>query len=163
MILTLDLAAETGYALSKDDFTLIESGTLTLQGKNGIERAEDLKLRLYRMVTERLTFLAYEDNFMTLLNLFRQKGQQRGVHTLTHHAALHFSMMSYAYQKKVEPIGFMPTTIKKYGAGSGKAQKPQMIATAKLIYPGVEIVDDNHADALLVLETLKIKRIRKEL
>lgn len=43
-------------------------------------------------------------------------------------------------------------TLKKYATGSGRADKSAMIAAAKAKWPEVEIVDDNHADALWLLD-----------
>jgi Holliday junction resolvasome RuvABC endonuclease subunit len=46
------------------------------------------------------------------------------------------------------PVG----TIKKRATGKGNASKEEMVAAAKLKWPGEIIVDDNQADALWILE-----------
>jgi crossover junction endodeoxyribonuclease RuvC len=45
-------------------------------------------------------------------------------------------------------------TIKKYACGNGNADKSKMIAAAKVKWPHIEIVDDNHADALWIGEII---------
>lgn len=43
-----------------------------------------------------------------------------------------------------------PKLIKKWATGSGNAKKPAMIAAARERCPGVDVVDDNQADAILL-------------
>lgn len=45
------------------------------------------------------------------------------------------------------PVG----TIKKFATGKGNAKKPEMIKAANRLFPSVNVVDDNHADALCLL------------
>ena len=47
------------------------------------------------------------------------------------------------------PVG----TIKKHATGKGNARKEAMVAAAKLRWPEIRICDDNHADALWILDT----------
>lgn len=47
-----------------------------------------------------------------------------------------------------------PTAIKKFATGSGAADKAQMVAAARTQL-GVDVADDNQADALWVLELTK--------
>lgn len=46
------------------------------------------------------------------------------------------------------------STLKKFATGSGKAKKPEVIAAMRKRYPMIEIIDDNHADALAGLSKL---------
>ena len=43
-------------------------------------------------------------------------------------------------------------TLKKFATGKGNAGKPEMIEKAKHRFPGLDIIDDNHADALHVFQ-----------
>jgi Holliday junction resolvasome RuvABC endonuclease subunit len=51
--------------------------------------------------------------------------------------------------------GVSPSEIKKHATGKGNAKKDMMIAAAKNKWPGVEIVDDNQADAMWILDFSK--------
>jgi len=50
------------------------------------------------------------------------------------------------------PVG----TIKKQATGKGNATKPDMIAAAERKWPTVAVIDDNHADALWIAETMRL-------
>ena len=41
--------------------------------------------------------------------------------------------------------------LKKWATGKGNTGKPGMMKRAAELYPDIEIIDDNHADALLLL------------
>jgi Holliday junction resolvasome RuvABC endonuclease subunit len=43
-------------------------------------------------------------------------------------------------------------TLKKAATGSGRAEKDAMIKAAKKRFPGIEILSDDHADALCLLD-----------
>lgn len=43
-------------------------------------------------------------------------------------------------------------TLKKYATGSGKAQKHQMREAAEALHPTIQLIDDNHVDALWLLK-----------
>ena len=51
--------------------------------------------------------------------------------------------------------GVSPSEIKKHATGKGNAKKDMMISTAKKKWPGVEIEDDNQADAMWILDFAK--------
>jgi Holliday junction resolvasome RuvABC endonuclease subunit len=55
----------------------------------------------------------------------------------------------------LEFIGFSATEIKKHATGKGNAGKDQMVEAARRRFPTVNIVDDNHADALWILSLAK--------
>jgi Holliday junction resolvasome RuvABC endonuclease subunit len=58
-----------------------------------------------------------------------------------------------AYAVQIDSIP--QTKLKKLATGSGGAKKDQMIASAKLAFPDHDIIDDNTADALLLLKVSK--------
>lgn len=55
-----------------------------------------------------------------------------------------------ALDQNIEYQGIGVGTIKKH-AGKGNFKKEEMIAAAQRFYPSVNIIDDNHADALCLL------------
>lgn len=52
----------------------------------------------------------------------------------------------------MEYVAFANTAIKKFATGSGGAKKAAMMAAARERWPNVKLVDDNHADALWVMQ-----------
>ena len=62
-------------------------------------------------------------------------------------AVIHGIAEEHLIPYKGIPVG----TIKKYATGKGSAKKEAMIRSAQLIFRGVDIKDDNHADALCLL------------
>jgi Holliday junction resolvasome RuvABC endonuclease subunit len=55
-------------------------------------------------------------------------------------------------ENRVEYRAFSPSEIKKHATGKGNAGKEMMIAAARAKWPAVQLVDDNHADALWILD-----------
>ncbi len=60
-------------------------------------------------------------------------------------------MMSRAAHYNIPAVGCHIGTVKKFATGRGNAQKHEMVAAAKILYPHLDIADDNAADALHVL------------
>jgi len=57
-----------------------------------------------------------------------------------------------AYTHECRVLSCHTATLKKYATGSGRAEKYQMRAAAEAMNPTIEIVDDNHTDALWLLD-----------
>lgn len=57
----------------------------------------------------------------------------------------------WCYDNGVEYCGYSPKTIKLHATGNGNASKDDMKVAAGEKFPGVKIEDDNHADALCLL------------
>ena len=55
-------------------------------------------------------------------------------------------------EKGIEYKGVGVGTIKKHATGNGHAKKDAMILAATLKWPDINIIDDNHADALWLLD-----------
>ena len=66
--------------------------------------------------------------------------------------AIQGTMEVWSIDRCVDYKGYSPSEIKKHATGKGTADKSLMISTASLKWPGVVIVDDNHADALWLLD-----------
>jgi len=60
-------------------------------------------------------------------------------------------MMSRSAHYQIPAVGCHIGTVKKFATGRGDATKPEMERAAKILYPHLDIVDDNVADALHVL------------
>lgn len=59
-------------------------------------------------------------------------------------AIMRFSL----HLKGIPAFTVAPNTIKKFATGNGRAGKPEMIAAARVAYPGIDRLTDNEADAL---------------
>lgn len=60
----------------------------------------------------------------------------------------------FAAKIEVPTYGYVPTTLKAWFTGSGRAKKQQMIDACKNVF-GHQVRDDNEADAIAVMERLK--------
>lgn len=54
-------------------------------------------------------------------------------------------------EKKIEYTSVHSGSLKKFATMKGRASKEDMITEAKRRYPKIKIIDDNHADSLLIL------------
>jgi len=63
------------------------------------------------------------------------------------------AVMAWCCSKMIPFYGnFAATTIKKHATGKGNADKIDMVAAAQLRFPNQRVLDDNQADALLLLD-----------
>jgi Holliday junction resolvasome RuvABC endonuclease subunit len=58
----------------------------------------------------------------------------------------------WCHDNGVEYRGYSPSEIKKHATGKGNANKDAILKAARQRWPDVEIVDDNQADALWLLD-----------
>lgn len=151
-VLALDLATKTGWALL-DRNGRIESGVQEFQ----LKRGESKGMRFLR-------FRKWMKDVLTLGELGVQFSKdQPGLVTWeqAHHrggdatelcVGLVTNVLADAAFHGLEHMSVHSATLKKFATGSGKAGKEEMIVKAKELYPNVEILDDNHADALIMLK-----------
>ncbi len=59
--------------------------------------------------------------------------------------------LAEAARSEVEHMPVHTGALKKWATGKGNTGKAGMIERAEELFPGLEIIDDNHADALLLL------------
>jgi Holliday junction resolvasome RuvABC endonuclease subunit len=64
-------------------------------------------------------------------------------------------IMMWCEENGIEFKGVSPSEVKKYATGKGNAKKDDMMAVARLMWPDIELEDDNHADALFILSMAK--------
>jgi hypothetical protein len=60
-------------------------------------------------------------------------------------------VLAEAARVSLEHMPVHTGALKKWATGKGNTGKEGMIKRAEELYPGIEIIDDNHADALLLL------------
>jgi Holliday junction resolvasome RuvABC endonuclease subunit len=70
---------------------------------------------------------------------------------LVHQAKLQAIIERWATAREIDYKGYSPTEIKRFATGKGNSNKEAMLKGARSKFPGVAILDDNHADALWLL------------
>ncbi len=138
-ILALDLATKTGWAHSDG-----RSGVADFTAPKPIgNRWRSAWNWLWcEMHSNPPAFVVYE------------KAHQRGYHA-THSAHALITITEFIIASRNPPpqlIGYHTGTIKKHATGTGRASKVDMIEAARVKWPNLEIIDDNHADVLWLLD-----------
>lgn len=133
-ILALDIATKTGWA-TKD-----ASGVWDFKLKRG--ESEGMKVVRFKsklreiIKLQEINIIAYE--------------RPAGLHASSIITASKFLgiLEETAEELGINYSGYSATEIKKHATGKGNVKKDLMIAAAKLKFKHIEIIDDNHADAL---------------
>jgi len=150
-ILALDLATKTGWAL-KDREGRLASGVQAFELKRGESRGMRF-LRFRKWLNEMLELgqlgKKYSDTEAGVI-VFEQ-AHHRGGHATELCVGLVTDVLAEAARHKLEHMPVHTGALKKWATGKGNSGKPVMIARAKVLFPAVDIIDDNHADALLLL------------
>lgn len=136
-ILALDLACSTGWAMGRYDGTCSESGVHRLQSKGWKRLAEHR--RFVEGLAKQCGFIYYE------------RPHLRGYRSTRLLVGLANGVEEIADRLEIPVREVHSGTLKKWATGSGKAKKPEMIRAASQVYPGLTILNDDHADALLLL------------
>ena len=138
-ILALDPATHCGYAHTNGN-----SGTWDMsvkQDESGGMRLIRFQAHLLEMFKQGVDLLVFEaSRNLQYGNAVRVAGQLQGVLELV------------CTNEGVEYRGYSSKEIKKHATGNGNADKEAMVAAATKKWPKVKIVDDNHADALWLLD-----------
>ena len=142
-LLALDLGTTTGWALRTPDRRIV-SGTQSFKP----QRFEGGGMRFLR-------FVRWLDELQTLSGGLHQlafEEVRRHASTDAAHAYGGFlgQLTAWCEQRQIPYQGVPVGTIKKHATGKGNAGKAEMISAAKA--RGFDPVDDNHADALALLD-----------
>ena len=143
-ILALDPATQTGWAHSN-----ARSGSFSIARPNQPEGRKYIDLiGFLEHSRERwgMDWLAYEDATFGTPH----------AHVKVFHAKIQAILLYFAALHGIRTIAVKPTELKQIATGHGRATKEQMKRAAK-VQLGVEVVDDNQADALFVLECAKLE------
>lgn len=134
----LDLATQFGVAIVDHDGRHVWSDSKSIKsfGKRWHGFYEELSsIIAARINIEPIDLVAMEDVVMR-------------TNAITPH--LMGIAMAVCERYNVPYVAVSPASLKKWAAGHGHAKKPAMIAAARERCPGVEIKDDNQADAILL-------------
>ncbi len=142
-ILALDLATATGWAL-RDTRGVVTSGVMTFSLRRGESSGMRL-LRFRRWLREMLgadlvRLVAYEQ---PIIHRKRRQLNASVAHNLE-------GVLLPELEGRIDYVSPTPAEVKKHATGKGNAAKAQMIEAARERW-GVEVQDDNEADALCVL------------
>ena len=139
-ILALDPATNMGWALSP-----MISGVWDLS----IKRDESMGMKFMRLRAKLNELLA---NYQIKLVVYEaaRNASPKMQGSLVHQAQLQAIIIDWALLNGIESKGYSPKELKKWATRNGNAGKPLMVAAAQSRWPGVNILDDDHADALLL-------------
>lgn len=136
-ILALDIATRTGWAVTNE-----MSGVWDLS----IKRDESSGMRLVRFEAKLIELIEARD--IRLVTYERVAG--RFVSSVITASELVGVMKRVCETKHIPYRAFSAKEIKTFATGKGNSGKPAMIKAAEKMYK-VEVIDDNHADALHIL------------
>jgi len=136
IILALDLGTKCGWAAENC------SGVWNLKPSTHESAGERYRKFKYYLGTQKIpTFIVYEE--------IHAHAAVDAAHVW---GGLEAILQTYCLEYKIEYKGVGVGTIKKHATGNGHAKKDDMILAATLEWPGINIIDDNHADALWLLD-----------
>ncbi|MDV3537918.1 hypothetical protein CMU94_02125 [Elizabethkingia anophelis] len=141
-ILALDIATTTGYSSSTG-----ESGTFNCSFKKG-ESGSIRLLRFRNKVNELLDLIKPE-----VVAYERSAG--RNTHSIKTQSEMIGVLTVMLEDRNIQYASYSPSEVKKFFTGKGNASKDDMVKTAKKKFPEIDIIDDNHADSLAILELAK--------
>jgi len=150
-ILSLDLATKTGWALRDRDGRVF-SGVQEFPLKRGESRGiRFLRFRkwLQGCLEKGKLGRRFSDNSPGVI--VYEQAHHRGGYATEVCVGLVTDVLAEAAREGIEHMSVHSATLKKATTGSGRSSKKDMIAQVQLWYPDLNIIDDNHADALCLL------------
>lgn len=140
-ILCLDLGTTTGYAFMRAGE--IKGGSQSLDGSRG--EGEGYRYAMFESWLSRLCHeLAPEAIYVEDVR------RHNGTSAAHVYGGLRAVAAAVAWRRRIPLIAAGVGQIKKHATGNGNAKKDQMIAAQQA--KGRVVVDDNHADALALLD-----------
>ena len=140
-ILSIDQGTKTGWAAWYDNHT--ESGVEDFSVRSG--ESAGMKFIKFNAWLKKISEMVQPE-----LVVFEQPHQRGGPATRIG-VGLSTRIEEQAARCGVEYKMVHSGTLKKFATGKGNASKEEMILKAKELYIGLVVIDDNHADALLML------------
>ena len=144
--MALDLATSTGWAVIGGGLVTSGAQCFADPKRKGVTyfpgaRFCRFESWLKTMLTDnKPTVIAYEE-------VYRWSGAS-AAHVFCGFRAL---LLAECAKGNIRAVAYTPSEIKKYMTGKGNADKLAMMAEAERRWPGIDLADDNHADALALL------------
>jgi len=136
----------------------LDTGTKTGWATENLSGVEEFAIK--RGESPGMRFLKFRGWLATMLKLIPEldviiyeQAHHRGGAATACGVGMVTVVLEFAAQHGIETMSVHSGTLKKYATGKGNAGKPEMIAEA--IRRGYKPVDDNEADAILMLEYAK--------
>lgn len=142
-ILAIDPATKCGWAISPT-----VGGTWDLSTRR--DESKGMKLIRFR---NKLVELCQTDPPDVIAYEAARGGVPGRLGALVASAELQGVLKAFCEDRKIEYRGYSPAEVKKHATGKGNAKKDAMIAAARS--KGWSPEDDNHADALWILDLAK--------
>lgn len=144
-ILALDCGTKTGWALECNG--AVESGVQDFT----LKRGESVGMRFFNF---RMWLRRMLRRFPVELVIYEQAHHRGGAATM-----IGVGMVTRVQEEcEISDVKYTPVhsaTLKKFATGKGNSSKTEMMRLATIRWPGQIIYDDNHADALWLLEYAK--------
>jgi crossover junction endodeoxyribonuclease RuvC len=103
-------------------------------------RIEAQKVAILRSLPEKVALVVIED----LPTHMPARG------ALSERIGLWWALTGFLAARKIPVVAVHPSTLKSFATGNGKAEKPEMVAAARDLWPHAQVRNDNEADALLL-------------
>lgn len=145
-ILALDAATKTGWAIGDSISEKVkDSGVFTVTGSCEGEKFHNFGQWLNNKIAlDMIDVVAYERYVMA---------RGRSINLLS---GLRAMIEESCWLFNARPVPYSASTIKKHATGNGKATKHMMMDAAEAKWKNyINILDDNHADALWLLDLAK--------
>lgn len=142
-ILALDLGTKCGYAMQATSESIV-SGTWDLRPSKFDSAGQ--RFVMFRQALQK------KHSIWPLGMVFYEEVRAHMAIDAAHvYGGMVAILQAFCLEHKIEYRGVPVGTIKKHATGKGNAKKPAMVAAAIKLYPSIHIIDDNHADALCIL------------
>lgn len=145
-ILAIDPATKSGWAHSDG-----ASGTWDLS----VRRDESSGMRLIRFRSKLNEFCDVGVDLVVFEAARNCAPKMQGA--LVVQSEIQGVLKAWCHDHGIEYRGYSPTELKKHATGKGNANKQAMVAAAQARWPGVTLIDDNHADALWLLDLASVQ------
>jgi len=146
-ILALDIATNTGWAVSLDGVSMSNSGHQNFS----VKKDESTGMRLFRFNNWlKEQYSKYNFKIIVIENTVQQRGfggKRAGAHV---QAEMQGIVKLFCEENKIDYKGFYPTSIKAHAVG-GRAKKEEMIRAAQKKWKRV-FESDDEADACWLLD-----------
>ena len=146
-VLGLDLSTHTGWAV-RTASGRIESGVQEFDKRRG--ESDGIRFLRFRKWLNELIDLSGACKGSGIIGY--EQAHHRGGYATALCVGLQTLVLETAAERGLEHVSVHTATLKKWATGSGRAGKEEMMAAAGKKHPTIELLDDNHADALLVLD-----------
>ena len=148
-IIALDLGSTTGWASRVDG--VVDSGSISF-ALTRFEGRGMQYLKFKRFLAQICSTVKPE------LIAVEEVRRHLGVDAAHAYGGYLSHVGAYCEEAGIPHTGIPVGTIKKHATGKGNANKEAMVEAASVAYPDQQVVDDNQADALMIL-SYSIKEI----